>query len=284
MGGVVRRRTPTFSSRCTFPTACPVDMILLGVAHLPRWASAAPPYIERALLGWQREGYRFPASSRALSASAGPTRGPEKKRNRKSCWAFPTPSSLKPTAVIADWYRKLGYGPDMVARLPPTRAKKSVKYVNGILRAWYTKGYKTVRDVAESAMGSSNVQAAAPAVKTQYSRRRLRRTACAGHAAGRENTMNRDELYRRAQSIVAGRRQRAVTAARRLLKSRADSARSGRAGKRTHRSPASAARLAAMGSGQTAVDAALARHTVRQGAGRAAGRSPGYCRAPCPTR
>ncbi|MFQ7002902.1 MAG: DnaD domain protein [Ruthenibacterium lactatiformans] len=44
--------------------------------------------------------------------------------------------------------------------------KKSVKYVNGILRAWYTKGYKTVRDVmAESAMGSSNVQAAAPAVK-----------------------------------------------------------------------------------------------------------------------
>ena len=69
--------------------------------------------------------------------------------------------------AIADWYESYGYGPDMIAEAAAYAGeKKSVKYVNGILRAWYTKGYKTVRDVmAESAMGSSNVQAAAPAVK-----------------------------------------------------------------------------------------------------------------------
>ena len=42
--------------------------------------------------------------------------------------------------------------------------KKNVKYVNGILRAWYTKGYRTVRDVMdESARRAENVRAAEPA-------------------------------------------------------------------------------------------------------------------------
>ena len=37
--------------------------------------------------------------------------------------------------------------------------KKNPRYVNGILRAWYTKGYKTVRDViADSAGTMQNVQ------------------------------------------------------------------------------------------------------------------------------
>ncbi|MTQ80066.1 DNA replication protein [Ruthenibacterium lactatiformans] len=97
--------------------------------------------------------------------------------------------------------------------------------------------------------------------ETQYSgRRAAARTACAGHAAGRENTMNRDELYRRAQSIVAGRRQRAVTAARAAAAQAAQIV-PGLAALENGRTAAGieAARLAAMGAERTAVDAALAR-------------------------
>ena len=41
-----------------------------------------------------------------------------------------------------------------------------MRYVNGILRAWHTKGLRTVRDVmAESATSMRNFQPAAPAAK-----------------------------------------------------------------------------------------------------------------------
>ena len=72
--------------------------------------------------------------------------------------------------------------------------------------------------------------------------------------------MNRDELYRRAQSIVAGRRQRAVTAARAAAAQAAQTV-PGLAALENGRTSAGieAARLAAMGAERTAVDAALAR-------------------------
>ena len=72
--------------------------------------------------------------------------------------------------------------------------------------------------------------------------------------------MNRDELYRRAQSIVAGRRQRAVTAARAAAAQAAQTV-PGLAALENGRTAAGieAARLAAMGAERTAVDAALAR-------------------------
>ena len=72
--------------------------------------------------------------------------------------------------------------------------------------------------------------------------------------------MNRDELYRRAQSIVAGRRQRAVTAAHAAAAQAAQTV-PGLAALENGRTAAGieAARLAAMGAERTAVDAALAR-------------------------
>ena len=45
--------------------------------------------------------------------------------------------------------------------------KGNVRYVNGILRTWHTKGYHTVRDVmAESAATMQNIQVTNPHAQT----------------------------------------------------------------------------------------------------------------------
>jgi DnaD/phage-associated family protein len=164
MGGVITQADTNISFDVPFRRhAC--DMILLSWPILPRWASGSARYIERALLGWQREGIDSgEAAERYLLCwtNAGP-----RKRTAKLLGLADAKFTKADSRAIADWYESYGYGPDMIAEAAAYAGeKKSVKYVNGILRAWYTKGYKTVRDVmAESAMGSSNVQAAAPAVK-----------------------------------------------------------------------------------------------------------------------
>lgn len=89
--------------------------------------------------------------------------------------------------------------------------KKDVRYIGGILRKWYTKGYKTARDVLAAQRDTmQNVQPAAlpadgcwPAGPGAHPHSAKRRRAA----------VNNEELTRKALSIVAGRRQRAVTLA-----------------------------------------------------------------------
>ena len=48
---------------------------------------------------------------------------------------------------------------------------RTVRYVNGILRAWFTKGHRTVRDVmAENAGAMRNFQPAAPSSRPVLSK------------------------------------------------------------------------------------------------------------------
>ena len=163
MGGVITQADTNILVSMYLSDGMPVDMILLGVAHFAALGKRSARYIERALLGWQREGIDSgEAAERYLRLLD--QRAAHEKETAKLLGLADAKFTKADSRAIADWY---GYGPDMIAEAAAYAGeKKSVKYVNGILRAWYTKGYKTVRDVmAESAMGSSNVQAAAPAVK-----------------------------------------------------------------------------------------------------------------------
>ena len=166
MGGVITQADTNILVSMYLSDGMPVDMILLGVAHFAALGKRSARYIERALLGWQREGIDSGEAAerylRLLDQCAA-----HEKETAKLLGLADAKFTKADSRAIADWYESYGYGPDMIAEAAAYAGeKKSVKYVNGILRAWYTKGYKTVRDVmAESAMGSSNVQAAAPAVK-----------------------------------------------------------------------------------------------------------------------
>ena len=165
MGGVITQADTNILVSMYLSDGMPVDMILLGVAHFAALGKRSARYVERALLGWQREGIDSgEAAERYLRLLA------EREAHEKEVAGLLGLADAKFTKAesraVTDWYESYGYGPEMIAEaIAYAGEKKNVKYVNGILRAWYTKGHKTVRDVmAESAMGGHNVQAAAPAV------------------------------------------------------------------------------------------------------------------------
>ena len=96
MGGVITQADTNILVSMYLSDGMPVDMILLGVAHFAALGKRSARYIERALLGWQREGIDSepPSAICVCWTNARPT-----KKKPQSCWALPTPSSPKPTAV-----------------------------------------------------------------------------------------------------------------------------------------------------------------------------------------
>ena len=95
MGGVITQADTNILVSMYLSDGMPVDMILLGVAHFAALGKRSARYIERALLGWQREIPAKPPSAICVCwTNARPT-----KKKPQSCWALPTPSSPKPTAV-----------------------------------------------------------------------------------------------------------------------------------------------------------------------------------------
>ena len=166
-GGVIPQGTPTFWPRCTWRTACPSTLFCWAWPISPRWEAQRAVH-ERALLGWQAEGIDTAEAAEA-TCPAGAAReneaavagvfGPGKRQVHQAG-----------KNMIAAWFEEYGYGREMIAEaLAEAGEHRTVRYVNGILRAWYTKGHRTVRDVmAESAGTMRNFQPASPAPKARF--------------------------------------------------------------------------------------------------------------------
>lgn len=141
----------------------PVDVILIGVAHFAAQGKGVR-YMEKALLGWQREGIMTGEAAEAhlklLAERA------EREARVAKLFGLESDAGLTRTerVLINEWYETFGFGDDMVAEaLGYAGERRTVRYVGGILRKWYGKGWKTVRDVmAESASQMQNVQTTNP--------------------------------------------------------------------------------------------------------------------------
>ncbi len=164
VGGVIPQSDANIYVSMYLTDGMPVDMILLGVAHYAAKGKRSARYIERALLGWQKEGIDSgEAAERYLRLLQ------QREENEHEVAELLELPDAKFTGaerkVIAEWYETLGYDRAMIAEaIAYAGEKKKVKYIGGILRAWYTKGYKNVRDViAASALQTQNVPAPASA-------------------------------------------------------------------------------------------------------------------------
>ena len=141
----------------------PVDVILIGVAHYASQGRNVR-YIEKALLGWQREGIVTGEAAEAhlklLAQRA------EREARVAKLLGMESDAALTKSerALINEWYEGFGFGDDMVAEaLGYAGERRTVRYLNGILRKWYGKGWKTVRDVmSESASKMQNIQTSNP--------------------------------------------------------------------------------------------------------------------------
>lgn len=166
MGGVITQADTNILVSLYCNDGMPLDMILLGVAHFSALGKRSARYIERVLLGWQRDG---------IDSGAAVERYLKQLAQREACekrvaklFALDEPKFTKAErALIADWYENFGYDDSMVTEaIAYAGEKKSVRYVGGILRAWYSKGYKTVRDVMRESAGTmQNLQPAASSAR-----------------------------------------------------------------------------------------------------------------------
>ncbi|MEG2288056.1 MAG: DnaD domain protein, partial [Ruthenibacterium sp.] len=167
MGGVITQADTNILVSMYVADGMPVDMILLGVAHFAAQGKRSARYVERALLGWQRDGIDSGAAAEQYLKQL------EHRRECEQCAAklFEIADGKLPKAdsnLVCEWFDGFGYDDAMISEaIAYAGEHKTVKYVNGILRRWHGKGYKTVRDVMQESAGTmQNMQVSNPDAKT----------------------------------------------------------------------------------------------------------------------
>ena len=166
MGGVVTQADTNIFVSMYLSDGMPVDMILLGVAHFVSLGKRSARYIERALLGWQRDGITTGAAAEQYLQQL----AQREVLTTRAAKLFPTADGKFTKAeqgMVCDWFESFGYDETMISEaLAYAGERKTVKYVNGILRRWYARGFKTVRDVMQESAGTmQNVQVSNPDAK-----------------------------------------------------------------------------------------------------------------------
>lgn len=162
-GGVVNETDQNIFVTLYRDDGVPVEVILLCIAHFTALGKRNARYIERAILTWQSEGI---ATAEAVEAHLQRlARHEEFEKEVAALLRMPCATFTKSeNSLIASWYEDFGYGGAMIAEaIACAGDKQTVRYLNGILRAWHGKGYKTVRDVMrENADTMRNIQSPAP--------------------------------------------------------------------------------------------------------------------------
>lgn len=165
LGGVVSQNDTNILVSLYRSDGMPVEMILLGLAHFAAQGKGVA-YTERVLLGWQRDGIDSGAACERYLRQLALRQQREAVVGRLLGFADAQFTKGERT-LIAGWYEQFGYDDAMIAEaIGYAGDKKTVRYVNGILRTWYSKGFKTVKDVMqESASTMQNVQVSNPNAK-----------------------------------------------------------------------------------------------------------------------
>ena len=167
MGGVITQADTNILVSLYVADGLPVDFILLGVAHFVSLGKRSARYIEKALLGWQAEGIdTVEAAERYLKLLA--LRSEREAEVARLFHLKDAKFTKAEQRAIAVWYEDFQYDESMIVEaIAYAGEKSSVRYVNGILRAWHSKGYRTVRDVmSSSALNTQNVQPTSPNAKS----------------------------------------------------------------------------------------------------------------------
>lgn len=127
------------------------DMILMAAAVAAANKAKKARYVEKVLFSWREAGITDSAAADSyLKLQA------EREQREDALAAVMGLAagsfSLADRKKIAVWFEDYGYGMDMVeaARLVAGDKRSDVKYINGILKQWHGKGYRTPREVQQS--------------------------------------------------------------------------------------------------------------------------------------
>ncbi len=150
LGGVVTQGDCNIFASMYISDAMPIDMILLGVAHFAAKGKRNARYIERALLSWQREGIN--SGSAAEQYLNDIIKNEEYVKRVLTVFAVQGMKASKAdSALICEWFEVFGYDEAMISEaLAHAGDKKTIRYVNGILRRWHSEGYKNLKDLMQA--------------------------------------------------------------------------------------------------------------------------------------
>ncbi len=136
----------------------PVDVILMIVAYCSPRAKSNRSVVNlaaRCAAEWREQGVRD--SETAYKYIKMLEQREEYARQVATVLGVDASVFTKPQrAHIARWFEEYGYGPDFVKEVYLRTGKDSVNYINTVLKSWFSKGYRTIRDTR---VEQSNVQA-----------------------------------------------------------------------------------------------------------------------------
>lgn len=169
-GGVVTQTDTNILVSLYCSDGIPVETILLAAAHAAAEGHRSGKYVERMVLRWREAGIVTGADAERYLHQLEIRR----QREQQVAELLGRANSTFPTAerrIIAGWFEEFGYDTAMIAEAVLYAGEQNtVRYVNGILKNWYGKGWRTVRDVqAAAAVSGSNVQNTAPAAPVSVS-------------------------------------------------------------------------------------------------------------------
>ncbi len=150
--------------------AMPIDMILLGVAHFASQGKTSARYVERALLSWQREGINTGSAAEHYLNTLIQC----EEYTKRALVVFDknvTKVNKAESNMICEWFEVYGYDEKMIAEaLAHAGERKTIRYVNGILKRWNEEGYKTLKDVIQSSADKmQNLEVSNPNAKNVLS-------------------------------------------------------------------------------------------------------------------
>lgn len=153
-GGVVSQKQMDMYAALYIQDEYPVDLIMMAATHCAGLNKISAAYIGQVLQSWRREGIQDCRSADSYLKLL-ETRQ-EREKEVAELLRMQTPAfTLAERKRIAEWYEDFHYNIEMVqaARLAAGEKQDEIRYLGAILKKWYSKGYKNLRDVQ---MGETN--------------------------------------------------------------------------------------------------------------------------------
>lgn len=165
LGSMINQNDTNLLVSLYYNDKVPVDTILYAAAYCVGEGHRSVRYIDRVVLRWKESGIvTGEEAERYLHLLE-----KRKKAEGEVAHVLDCEERHFTTAerkLIAAWFEELHYDIAMVQEAALyAEGKKNVRYINGIFKSWFSKGWRSVKDVqAARALEGVNIQPVAPAV------------------------------------------------------------------------------------------------------------------------
>ncbi|MFV0350705.1 MAG: DnaD domain protein [Oscillospiraceae bacterium] len=132
----------------------PAEMILLCASHIAGKGIFSARYLEKLALSWWRDGIRSAADVDDYLCQLAKQEKLEKQVAEKLNISAEGLTVAEKKHIIR-WFNEYGFDMEMIQNAQAHAGQRGddIKYISGILKKWYAKGYKAPKDVRQAGEG-----------------------------------------------------------------------------------------------------------------------------------